>query len=60
MGCSIRKSKQRQRDDIDQLEQLIQSDCLGNEQNFILVKNPIIMRRNFSKESRKLSDSKPI
>ncbi|CAD8070169.1 unnamed protein product [Paramecium primaurelia] len=60
MGCSLRKSKPKQRDDIDQIEQLIQSDCLGMEQNFMLIKNPIVMRRNCSKEKQKLSDSKPI
>ncbi|CAK94987.1 unnamed protein product (macronuclear) [Paramecium tetraurelia] len=60
MGCSLRKSKPKQRDDIDQIEQLIQSDCLGMEQNYALIKNPIVMRRNCSKEKQKLSDSKPI
>ncbi|CAD8081748.1 unnamed protein product [Paramecium primaurelia] len=60
MGCSIRKAKPRKIEDIDQIEQMIQSDCLGMDQKFVLIKNPIIIRRNCSKEKQKLSDSKQI
>ncbi|CAD8089618.1 unnamed protein product [Paramecium sonneborni] len=57
MGCSIQKGKCKHRDTFDQIEQLIKSECLGNEQRFMINKNPIVKRRIFSKEQKNFQES---
>ncbi|CAD8068737.1 unnamed protein product [Paramecium sonneborni] len=60
MGCSIQKAKSNHRDNFDQIEQLIQSECLSNEQKFRINNNPIVKRRIFNKEKKNLSASQQI
>ncbi|CAD8148420.1 unnamed protein product [Paramecium octaurelia] len=57
MGCSVQKPKENQRNHLDQIEKLIQSDCLSNESRFMINNNPIIKRRNCSREKKNLQGS---